>query len=149
MDTKTQALAEAIITNLKNQHAWNDIELIHESSAGPDLTKRPAPRTLIRGLPPRLLYLHPDDQRAALGAGIDASALEKPCVEWVLPMHLAESFSVAGFATVFDAIDAPAPPFTTDGGKQRAKRLLLAVLHPDSTVVYYIIHDGIVKPRQN
>jgi len=29
------------------------------------------------------------------------------------------------------------------------KRLLLATLDDDSSVVYYIVHDGIVKPRQN
>jgi len=27
--------------------------------------------------------------------------------------------------------------------------VLLATLHDDSTVVYYVMHDGIVKPRQN
>ncbi|GIZ39336.1 hypothetical protein CKM354_000272300 [Cercospora kikuchii] len=29
------------------------------------------------------------------------------------------------------------------------KRLLLSTVDDDSTVVYYIVHDGIVKPRQN
>lgn len=29
------------------------------------------------------------------------------------------------------------------------KRILLATVDDDSTVVYYIVHDGIVKPRQN
>ena len=29
------------------------------------------------------------------------------------------------------------------------KRLLLATLDDDSSIVYYIVHDGIVKPRQN
>lgn len=29
------------------------------------------------------------------------------------------------------------------------KRMLLATVDDDSTVVYYVIHDGIVKPRQN
>lgn len=29
------------------------------------------------------------------------------------------------------------------------KRVLMATLEDDSTVVYYIVHDGIVKPRQN
>ena len=29
------------------------------------------------------------------------------------------------------------------------KRMLLATLGDDSTIVYYIVHDGIVKPRQN
>jgi tRNA-splicing endonuclease subunit Sen15 len=32
---------------------------------------------------------------------------------------------------------------------RKTKRLLLATLDDDSTVVYYIVHDGIVKPRQN
>ena len=30
-----------------------------------------------------------------------------------------------------------------------AKRVLLATVADDSTVAYYIVHDGIVKPRQN
>jgi len=34
-------------------------------------------------------------------------------------------------------------------GEIRKKRLLLAVVSDDSTVVYYFVHDGIVKPRQN
>ena len=35
-------------------------------------------------------------------------------------------------------------------GKRRGgKRALLATVGDDSTVVYYIVHDGIVKPRQN
>lgn len=29
------------------------------------------------------------------------------------------------------------------------KRLLLATVDDDSTVVYYVVHDGIIKPRQN
>ena len=29
------------------------------------------------------------------------------------------------------------------------KRMLLATVDDDSTVVYYVVHDGIVKPRQN
>jgi len=39
------------------------------------------------------------------------------------------------------------------GGRQWAgddvKRMLLATVDDDSTVVYYVVHDGIVKPRQN
>ena len=35
-------------------------------------------------------------------------------------------------------------------GKRRGgKRMLLATVGDDSTIVYYIMHDGIVKPRQN
>ena len=34
-------------------------------------------------------------------------------------------------------------------GKRWNKRLLLATLSDDSTVVYYVMHEGLVKPRQN
>lgn len=30
-----------------------------------------------------------------------------------------------------------------------AKRMLLGIVDADSTIVYYWVHDGIVKPRQN
>jgi len=80
----------------------------------------------------------------------------------VLPTHLAEELSLADFAAFFDSLDTVPPNpegaqtkvrESTVGekwqGKNRQKRLLLATIHDDSTVVYYIIHDGIVKPRQN
>lgn len=47
------------------------------------------------------------------------------------------------------------PGKLTDGASaeskpwQGNKRLLLATVEDDSTVVYYVVHDGIVKPRQN
>ena len=31
----------------------------------------------------------------------------------------------------------------------RTKRVLLAIVDDDSTIVYYIVHEGVVKPRQN
>lgn len=95
--------------------------------------------------------------------------------EWVLPSHLREKWSLRRFGEVFDAILAvPAPEvgeplfeseveaMTEKDGKKELndastnewrtklpKRILLATLDDDSTVVYYIVHDGIVKPRQN
>jgi len=35
------------------------------------------------------------------------------------------------------------------GKWRQTKRVVLATLDDDSTVVYYIVHDGVVKPRQN
>lgn len=86
--------------------------------------------------------------------------------EWVLPTHLREKWSLRGFAEVFDRIgDVPPEPGGndvesggTDGGERReekterrrgGKRVLLATVDTDSTIVYYIVHEGIVKPRQN
>jgi len=89
--------------------------------------------------------------------------------EWVLPSHIRERWSLRRFGEVFDQIGVVPPGY--DGGQAEAgsrekdgdeeeeedeinpwrktKRVVLATLDDDSTVVYYIVHDGIVKPRQN
>ena len=75
--------------------------------------------------------------------------------EWVLPTHLRESWSLKKMANVFDSVDAipqgeGQDEAERDGGKWRkTKRVLLATLDDDSTITYYIVHDGLVKPRQN
>ena len=48
--------------------------------------------------------------------------------------------------------DADGQSQVTEKGWHRgkeAKRVLLATVTDDSAIVYYIVHDGIVKPRQN
>ncbi|EQK98570.1 hypothetical protein G6O67_001409 [Ophiocordyceps sinensis] len=127
-------IARTILGNLEHQHDWTSLEL----RDSPD-----QPRPLIRGLPPKRLYLHPDDQVAALTheRSTGAKLSQSPEPEWVLPIHLAEQWSLASFAAVFDSID--------DKPGVRAKRILVAALHNDSTVVYYLMHQGMVKPRQN
>ncbi|MCJ1387682.1 hypothetical protein MMC18_000525 [Xylographa bjoerkii] len=45
---------------------------------------------------------------------------------------------------------APKADPTRKGNRRRGgKRVLLATVSDDSTVVYYIVHEGLVKPRQN
>lgn len=95
---------------------------------------------------------------------IKAGAKEEdspPQREWVLPSRLRDAWSLKKFAEVFDAIDTvpPEPSNAASTGKQdvapcqqtwrRTKRVLLATVEDDSTVVYYVVHDGVVKPRQN
>lgn len=100
--------------------------------------------------------MHPDQQVEELKAGIKDEEVDVER-EWVLPTHLLEKWSLRRFAEVFDAVGEE-PPEDERGqddarrvtGKRRGgKRVLLATLGDDSTVVYYIVHDGIVKPRQN
>lgn len=97
---------------------------------------------MIRGLPPRLLYLHPDDQIAALAYEKSAGtrAQHDAEFEWVLAVHLAEKWTLSNFAAVMDALP---------DDRKGAKRIVLAALHNDSTVVYYIVQEGMIKPRQN
>lgn len=138
--------------------------MIHTHSP---ITSLPLPRPLISGVPPRRAYIHPDEQVELLQAEHETG--EKvdigPELEWVLPTHLIEKWSLAKFAAVFDGVGTVPPlsykgedvPPSEDGelvgqqwrGNNRQKRILLATLHDDSTVVFYIMHDGIVKPRQN
>ncbi|OAA58511.1 tRNA-intron endonuclease [Niveomyces insectorum RCEF 264] len=173
-------LADIVRNNLENQQDWTQlrVHLSHDDDGadrvdpGQRARSRP-PRILLSGLPPRRLYIHPDEQieifRAERALGNGRRIPQPPEYEWVLPMHLAETPSVGQFAAVFDVMDALPPGATAsldgadsrspneDGDAQwkqwrrakRGKRLLLAVVQDDSSVVYYMMHDGIVKPRQN
>jgi len=103
-------------------------------------------------------------QKRRGGVGLPVLQAER---EWVIPSHLRERWSLRRFGEVFDGVGAV--PGAGEGesiwrddeddgavieaeNKWRLanpKRALLATLDDDSTVVYYIVHDGIVKPRQN
>jgi len=199
------SLALQIQHNLQHQHQWTHLQLHTHSPLAPT---RPLPRPLISGLPPKRLYVHPDEQddyvareverRRRMGGkgkkevekgqegdgegdireGLDEEEFQ-PEKEWVLPTHLREKWSLRRMAEVFDCIGAVPPEAEEDGedsgdvgdggsassGKggaangsgepgtankwRQTKRVVLATLDDDSTVVYYIVHDGIVKPRQN
>jgi tRNA-splicing endonuclease subunit Sen15 len=154
-------LAATVAFNLKHQHDWSFVT-IHSRSPKTDL---PLPRPLISGLPPKRVYVHPDEQAEILKAehASGKKITQTPELEWVLPTHLAESWSLAKLARAFDAIPVTPPVSSKEvdtdqdlepigrgwRGNNRQKRILLATLHDDSTVVYYNVHDGIVKPRQN
>lgn len=135
MDHLTNPVSDVtsnVLANLEYQHDWTSLK-IHGTSGS---------RPLIRGLPPRRLYIHPDDQIAALTheEATGKSVTQSPEYEWVLAVHTEEKWTLRGFAAVFDSIEHIGP---------REKRILLATVHNDSTVVYYLMHEGMVKPRQN
>ncbi|RMY94341.1 hypothetical protein D0862_08992 [Hortaea werneckii] len=177
--SESQNLALQVAHNLRFQHEWTDIRMHFRASDR--TTASSLPRPMISGMPPRRLYVHPDEQIEVLRkqreqgkAGWPDLASER---EWVLPTQLKETWTLRRFAEVFDALavvpaegeggavfsngtpkaDVPAHGSDGDGAegemskwrKTQPKRLLLATVDDDSTVVYYIIHDGIVKPRQN
>ena len=133
LEDRATDLTLAVQRNLQYQHDWTCLELCNLPGQQ---------RPLIRGLPPKRLYVHPDDQIMALdneratGERVQLDAE----VELVLAVHLTERWSLARFAGVFDAMHGSSP---------RGKRILLATLHNDSTVVYYVMHEGMIKPRQN
>lgn len=117
---------------------------------------------MIAGVPPKRIYVHPDDQVEEVKRRVKEEVVEVER-EWVLPARLKEKWSLKSLAKVFDALGEEPPAGDSheysggdrgrmSGGKKPrkgGKRLLLATVGEDSTVVYYIMHDGIVKPRQN
>lgn len=144
------ALALQVQQNLQYQHDWKFVA-VHTHS--PMDANKKLPRPLLSGIPPRRVYIHPDEQIELIKAGIKDEDLP-PQAEWVLPSHLREKWSLRRFGEIFDSIGA-VPPQSDAGSADRdrkwrqKKRLLLGTVEDDSTVVYYIVHDGIVKPRQN
>jgi tRNA-splicing endonuclease subunit Sen15 len=138
-------LALQIQHNLQYQHRWTNIE-IH--TRAPKSSKKFS-RPLISGLPPKRLYMHPDEQAELLkqhsnskdtASSFDdvdeVSPLEKPVMEWVLPTHLKEKWSLRQFSEVFDALDDPV--VGEDKPWDKHKRVVLATLQDDSTIVYYV-----------
>ncbi|KAL9585675.1 MAG: hypothetical protein Q9212_001371 [Teloschistes hypoglaucus] len=143
------ALSVQVLHNLEHQHDWKDLE-IHTRSP---IADTPLIKPLISGLPPHRIYVHPDEQIEMLKQNIQEKDIPSER-EWVLPTHLREPWSLRKFASVFDKIDEVPPTVNQSAdrekGKRRGgKRLLLATVGDDSTIVYYVVHDGIVKPRQN
>ncbi|KAJ4320882.1 hypothetical protein N0V94_003181 [Neodidymelliopsis sp. IMI 364377] len=158
------SLALQIHHNLQFQHYWTDLT-VHTHSP---LTKEPLARPLVSGLPPQRLYIHPDEQvellknadrqRKAAQATGEKAGLEvkaQPEREWVLPTRLNEQWTLRRLAEVFDDISMIPPQFSATAQEapanpwRKTKRVVLATVDTDSTVVYYIVHDGVVKPRQN
>ncbi|KAK4171931.1 tRNA-splicing endonuclease subunit Sen15 [Triangularia setosa] len=156
LNQRTEALSKIVLNNLQHQHDWTNLKTHSQLNL---------PRTIIYGLPPKRLYVHPDEQveiiKAEKEMGGDRIAQEAE-LEWVLPLHLSEKWSPAQFAAVFDALESRPPgspditreeeeksPWLAWKGSRRGKRVLLATVQDDSTVTYYWIHEGLVKPRQN
>ncbi|KAF2734850.1 hypothetical protein EJ04DRAFT_534582 [Polyplosphaeria fusca] len=162
-----QSLALQVHHNLQYQHSWSALR-VHSHSP---LTNELLPRPLISGLPTKRLYVHPDEQIELLkqadrrrkaedkdGGGNNVLDIRtEPEREWLLPTRLGEEWTLHRLSDVFDTIslvppsaepedsasDRPANPWRT------TKRVVLATVSPDSTVVYYIVQDELVKPRQN
>lgn len=115
-------LQKIVTNNLTNAADWTAVTLYTQH-----------PRPVLVGCPPAPLY------QASSSSSPSSSA--ESTREYVLPVDLREKWTLRQMAAVFDAL----PP----GETKDKKRLLMAVVGEDSTVVYYFIHDGIVKPRQN
>lgn len=177
-DKHLQQLALLTAHNLHYQHNWTEVKIHYRSSANETRTlPRPVvsglPPTRLYIHPDEQIELL-QKQKDEGKTGMPDLELER---EWVLPSHLREPWTLRRFGEMFDSLSiVPSDEegevlFEEDSNPRTAnsesrpsqngestsnswrtkqpKRLLLATVDDDSTIVYYIIHDGIVKPRQN
>lgn len=95
-------------------------------------------------------------QLQLIKAGLSEEDLDPERI-YVVPSVLREKWSLKTFSDVFAGVPTPWEEKVREGGEEGKrkwagdgiKRMLLATVDEDSTVVYYVVHDGIVKPRQN
>ncbi|KAI5284011.1 hypothetical protein KEM55_001254 [Ascosphaera atra] len=142
-----KAIATQVLHNLRHQHLWRDLQ-IHDAH-----TLSPTQHTpVILGLPPQAVYTHPDEQVHMVQNGIRAEdvPVEK---EWVLPTPQGQKWSLRRLAAIFDALPERSTMHEKKNQDWGGKRLLLAMVNTgmggDGTVVYYVVLEGAVKPRQN
>lgn len=67
--------------------------------------------------------------------------MEESRTEIVLPTVLNEPVSPSRLNKVFQGLQ--------ELHGSRPKRIILGIVNDDSTVVYYIVHDGLAKPKKN
>jgi hypothetical protein len=170
--SKTQRPADPVIAltlqvyhNLEHQHLWTSLQIHEPRTLSPQQSI-----PLISGRPPQCLYTHPDEQAYLLEHGIRLEDIEVER-EWVIPTADGQTWSLRRLAEVFDALPdrregLGVHPSEGEVSEKIAayqkvkherswggKRLLLSVVDRrhggEGTVVYYVVLEGTVKPRQN
>lgn len=112
--------------------AWADIVLhnlnrqqLWTKLSKVELSTRSGSIFLLSGTP--FETLHPDDP-------------DDTPKEWVLPCATEDTISVSRLSSIFEGIKKLG---------ETVNRLVMAMVTNDSTVVYYIVNEGLVKPRRN
>ncbi len=114
--------------NLTYHHLWSNLSMV-------DLEDQ---ITVILGTPP--VKTSPSD----------SSTQSSP--EWVLPIHANGVWSVSKTDNVFRKITK----YLKESGQSmktlkelRPQKIIMAMINDDGTIVYYIVKDGVAKPRKN
>lgn len=170
--TPNEALPLEILHNLRYQHNWTNVSIVKPHSSAkdsiPDLKlssrsplQQSSSPTLLTGIPPKSIYIHPSYQAQLILHKITLETLT-PQTEYIFPLTLGQAFTLRTLQAAFDSIPERDPiemPGGELGGRpglkhQDAKRILMAMrgrqgVGGDGTVNYYIVQEGEVKPRQN
>lgn len=125
-------LAHRVKLNLDLQHLWTDLSVHRMPALSPESFKFLDAEELV------FVLGRPTDRLYATDL-YDADGL--PSHEWILPVRTESNWSIRRWVSVFESLEA----FTNES----IKRILMAMYTDDSTVVYYFVHNGLIKPRKN
>ncbi|KAK9360039.1 Sen15 protein-domain-containing protein [Lipomyces starkeyi] len=125
-------IAYRVKQNLDLHHLWTDLSIHRVNVVSPESfpVLDDGQIVLVLGRPPDKLYS--TDSYDEDGSPKD---------EWVLPVRTEAKWSLKRWVGVFESITAYqglAPD-----------RILMAMYTEDSTVVYYFVHWGLIRPRKN
>lgn len=76
---------------------------------------------------------------------LDSLTFQKK-LETVIPCHISDTLSVAYFDDIFASLSPVPSPAAPEQTELETGHILLAMLSADSTVVYYKLASGLVKP---
>jgi tRNA-splicing endonuclease subunit Sen15 len=117
-----RSLSAQVLHNLNHYNLWTDLsEFKIETNSGT--------YDICVGRPSK--KLHPDDP--------DGNIVR----EYVLPVRTNNKWSVKQWGDVFQGVKA------AEGLQEVPRRIIMAMVTDDSTVVYYFVNSGLVKPRKN
>lgn len=171
--TPQSATTTQILHNLQHQHLWTSLKTHVLQPLDPSADSG-SPAYLISGVPPHRVYTHPDEQLYLLEKGLREDDIPAERM-FVIPTAQGQAWSLRRMAAVFDSVtetEGDEDGEGDDGEKVEAlkayyaqrkkaretrewggKRMLLAMVDKgmggDGTVVYYVVQEGAVKPRQN
>lgn len=148
--------AQLVKENLIYQQLWTDINLFEIPFNSDEHTR--GSLTLCYGKPPEKIFNDENNDPDETGYYHH---------EWVLPAMTNQDWSIAYWVQIFEEIDnllAKASKHATQQRKvdetdlkeseskkspKKAKRVIMACIDNDGTVVYYNVYRGIMPPRNN
>ncbi|ANB15703.1 hypothetical protein AWJ20_3342 [Sugiyamaella lignohabitans] len=114
------AIEDRVAENLVHQHLWTNLKSLNIRAAESNIV-------ICTGVPPA--KLHPDDYEIS--------------EEYVLPVRTEQNWTVHQWACVFDGIKE------ATNAEASPRRVVMAMVTEDSTIVYYFVNNGLIRPRKN
>ncbi|EPY52077.1 tRNA-splicing endonuclease subunit Sen15 [Schizosaccharomyces cryophilus OY26] len=139
-----------------NKESFKPIEVLHTLATYPFFGALKAVETDLRlgqqwdELKIHMLKMYSEKERPLL-SGIPKTGLLQKKLQYVFPVLLQETISIKTLTAIFDSMKKQNLLLVQDerGLSGKESYIYLGIVCSDSTVVYYKVTDGLMKPRQN